>query len=99
MNKAKNSTEVLKAAKWILENVGWTKGQSRLTNDAGKYIAFCAYGAVGMVEADNYIDRDLAMKRLHDVAPGGDMVVFNDYKKTTKKMVLNKFDKAIKGTK
>lgn len=67
MAQAKNSTEVLKAVKWILTNIGWTKGNNYL-DTLGKPLdhtgllsedlypkvgSVCLNGALNLVEADN----------------------------------------------
>lgn len=93
--EAKNATEVLIAAKWILENVGWIKGQA-VKYSNGKYQGFCANSALSMVKASS----GGALSRAHDLLqnevgyPWG-IVHFNDKTSTTKKMVLDAFDKAI----
>lgn len=97
---AKNSTEVLKAAKWILENVGWAQAvYEKHEGDvfSGKVIAYCAEGALDAVETVHFTTRLRAYKRLEKAIGGGKSIVgFNDHKKTTKKKVLNAFDRAIK---
>jgi hypothetical protein len=92
---ARNSTEVLQAAKWILENVGWVKKSYQKSDDSGKIIAFCAEGALWAVETGTYGIRNRAMNRLEKVLKER-IVVFNDNKKTTKQMVINAFNRAIK---
>lgn len=96
-NPARTSTQVLKAARWLIDNIGWCQNQYQTTDDKGKPIAFCAWGAVGAVEIDGdwrLIDR--AMQRLHKAAPHGNVVSFNDRKSTTKEKVLKVFDRALK---
>lgn len=105
MNRAaRNSTQVLKAAKWIVENVGWCQGEYS-TFKNGKENAFCVEGAMRAVEVGtNFSARHIALARLektiHDMTGKSSMIAFNDDKKTTKQMVLQAFDRAInKGTK
>lgn len=93
--KAKNSTEVLKAGKWILENVGWVQGTSFKKNNEGKYVGFCSSGVLNMVEISHFKHYTDAYTRLSR-AMGGSVVVFNDDKSTTKEKVLKAFDRAIK---
>lgn len=95
--KAKTSTEVLQAAKWILENVGWTRKQFTKTNGKGKVVGVCASQALYSVEIDNdtygYI-RGEARRRLEEVI-GNDIVGFNDRPSTKKRDVVRAFKKAI----
>ncbi len=94
MRKAKNSTEVLKAAQWMLENVGWIKGHSVKRDDQNKIIGFCSIGALYHVETNRTV-RQLAEARLGD-AMGGSIISFNDADETTKRKVINAFKRAIK---
>jgi hypothetical protein len=98
MRRAKNSTEVLKAALWMLENVGWVKGHyEQYDPSRTKTIAFCAEGAVLAVEVgDKYGIRHRALDRLQKVCKFNNVIVFNDDKNTTKKMIVNAFKRAIK---
>lgn len=105
--KAKTSTEVLQAAKWILENVGWFQGNWSYSDpQSGEEVAFCALGAINKVE-DGGQNKALAKTRLMEALPKKakreyanrswrDIATFNDDKKTTKRMVLALFDRAIK---
>jgi len=93
---ARTVREVLVAARWILENVGWTKGvyarnsrgQSTLAQDAGAQ-CFCGMGATYAVLKQN-MDLGIQARALL-----GDMVAFNDAPSTTLPMVLARFDEAI----
>jgi hypothetical protein len=98
MNRAKNSTEVLKAAKWILENVGWIKGEFTKRDKKGNYLGFCAAGALSAVRKSDPDDWMKARERLAKQM-GCPIASFNDDKKTTKKMVIDAFDRAIRGSK
>jgi hypothetical protein len=100
MSKAKNSTDVLKAALWMLENVGWTKHQSYELDDMGmgKYVGFCSLGAIDKVEADPLF-KDEAVDRLRKTVGHYYVCDFNDNDHTTKQMVVAAFKKAIKNKK
>lgn len=102
MAQAKNSTEVLKAVKWMLENIGWTQNHSyQYDDETGKITAMCISGAIRQVEALPQ-HRDRAMQRLNALVPAkmGHAVTFNDHEKTTKKMVINLINRALrKGSK
>jgi hypothetical protein len=99
--KAKTAKEVLIAAKWILKNVGWTKGS--WYRDAGgipvsgnhaKIASCCLDGAMDLVECTISAKME-AFLRLKSVTDGN-ILGFNDDPLTTKKMVLDKLDEAIK---
>lgn len=93
--KAKTVTEVLKAAKWMLENVGWCQGTYVKNNNAGKITAFCAAGAIETVNADvSLIDK--ALNRFGKVVGEGYIPNWNDASGRTLPQVLKAFDKAIK---
>lgn len=105
MNQAKDSTEVLKAALWIIDNVGWVKG----TFHKEDWTGFCALGAINMVDATP-VNKYEAKMRLVKLVPNkylGEGLMtsipvsrianFNDHPKTTKKKVINLFKKAIEG--
>jgi len=81
----------------MIENVGWVKGTAVQWQDH-KMVAFCASGALSTVEVTDPKHRHLAFERLTRAIPEthSSIVFFNDYKKTTKKMVLKAFDRAIK---
>lgn len=93
--KAKTPTEVLKAAKWILENVGWIKDRD-VDYVNLKPIGFCALGALKEVERED--DKaalfTLAVARLQD-AMECSVCKFNDSPVTTKEDVIKAFDRAI----
>lgn len=93
--KAKTVTEVLKAAKWILENVGWCQYRYSKANKNGKLTAFCVAGAIESVNAD----WDLIIKAETTLGKvvGEDYIPnWNDVKGRTLPQVLKAFDKAIK---
>ena len=103
--KAKTVKEVLIAAKWILENVGWCQKAYVTTKDdklgfdpdgsaaIGDVKAACALGSIYMVQSDN-----------HDLRPGAVDVLqnevinitnWNDDPARTKQEVLDMFTRAI----
>lgn len=93
--KAKNTKEILTAAKWILENVGWIQGNFYKMDPTGnKYVGFCAVGALQQVEHDIDYGCDKAMNCLVEVI-GVSLVYFNDAQGRTKEQVLAAFDTAI----
>lgn len=94
-NKAKTVTEVLKAAKWMLENVGWCQGQYSKYNKQGKLTAFCAAGAISHVVTD-YELRLKAQDQLSAAIKEAYIPHWNDDPKRTLPQVLKAFDKAIK---
>ena len=93
--KAKNVNEVLKAAKWMLENVGWCQGNYTKYDGAGKPIGFCAAGAIEQVNAD-YKLIDKALTQFGTVVGESYIPSWNDKKERTLPQVLKAFDKAIK---
>jgi hypothetical protein len=97
MRKAKNGTEVLKAARWMLDNIGWVQNHYRQDDSTGKAIGFCAVGALETVKTKKYGATNSAFKRLRAVVDHGLIVEFNDAPGRTKQEVLNAFDQAIKG--
>lgn len=98
MSKASNPTEVLVAAKWLLENFGWNKGAYAKYGADKKVVSFCAIGAIAVIETDDPSLFSKAIDHLVSVV-GGAIVPFNDNPKRTKKQVLKAFDKAIEKSK
>lgn len=94
-NKAKTVTEVLKAAKWMLENVGWCKNQYTKYDTNGKPMAFCAAGAISHVVTDCEL-RVKAHDRLSAAIKEPYIPNWNDDLDRTLPQVLKAFDKAIK---
>jgi len=91
--KAKTVKQVLEAARWMLENVGWVKYQY-VAKVNGKYVGLCAFGALEMVEAENN-HLVQAQDRLREEMDGS-IIRFNDRPDITKRMVINAFKRAIK---
>lgn len=97
--KAKTSTEVLQAAKWMIDNVGWCKKVFTRTDEKGKVLGMCATQAIFSVEVDDAHIRVEAHNRLEKVMDGS-VVGFNDADKTRKRDIIRAFNKAIeKGAK
>lgn len=101
--KIKTGTDVLRAAKQLLIDVGWVKNQSYKTDGHGKKTAYCASGAVGFTGGSNDFKARLrAHARLNKVAGKKfhfSIVSLNDHPHTSKKQVLAAFDRAINSTK
>lgn len=97
--------EVLIAAKWILENIGWnqndyyrSKSGKRFDNhiDMSDVASACSAGAIYLVEADVSLQEDTVDYLLQTI--GGSVSRFNDAPSTTKEDVLAVFQKAIERT-
>lgn len=99
MKKIKTAKQILRAAKRLLVDKGWTKGELKAH---GRY---CSMGAFRMAATGNpnggvmgYPD---ALKALHILknaiyaAGGGEITGWNDQSNRTKKEVLKVFDTAI----
>lgn len=99
MARAKNTTEVLTAAKWLLENVGWSQGDYVKYNPSNKPISFCSIGAIQTVEVDSSNLITSAENFLRSFMPDRSIVSFNDNPVRTKEEVIKYFDKAIKKSK
>lgn len=108
--KAKTATEVLQAARWILENVGWCQG-SYYKDKNGSVVGLsarynpenvacaCALGSIYLVEADDPHSIDNAITALAEASKLDSIADFNDDPVRTKEEVLNLFDRAIEGVK
>lgn len=94
--KAKTVTEVLIAARWILDNVGWCQKMTNLYQ-SDKHSAFDIIAALGEVETNSNALFYNAYNRLKLSLsnPCINLIVFNDDPTTTKEMVLALFDRAI----
>lgn|SRR5271166_6963361 len=103
MSNASSTKEVLVAARWILENVGWCQGKFSLW-EGGKPVGFCPVGAVNRVELDLLPAAGLkagALGLLEDAMISlakkkTTVYQWNDDRKRTREQVLKAFDKAIK---
>jgi hypothetical protein len=93
---ARTVREVLIAAKWILENVGWCKGDYARSRD-GRTVSgsspeaafFCGIGATYAVHCEDATLGQMARASL------GNMAQLNDRKRTCLRDVLARFDEAI----
>jgi hypothetical protein len=98
MNKAKSVLGVLTAAKWLLENIGWTKNHYETEDAEGNFTAFCSSGALQRVEV---VDEDLRERAYHYLTEemNSNVIQFNDDPRNTKAQILSAFDRAIKRAK
>lgn len=96
-NQAKNVKQVLQAARWMIDNVGWCQYRFTAYDTQGKIAGFCLSGAFDRVQADSSTI-ELARRFVRKSLPKGFETLpgFNDNKKTTKKKVLNLLDRLIK---
>jgi hypothetical protein len=96
---AKTVKEVLIAAKWMLENVGWCQKTFRKYSTSGESpsCAFCSFGAIINVNygSPGLIDKALAVLSKSIDTASGSITIWNDDPKRTKSQVLAVFDKAI----
>lgn len=100
MSKSKTVEEVLIAAKWLLQNVGWVQNLSiKFDHKSGKVIGVCAGEALFAVEAESEIISNEAILRLGEAIGMRDIVAYNDDPSTTKEEVLAAFDRAIQESK
>lgn len=108
--KAKTAKEVLIAARWIIENVGWCQnayykdanGETgwNFINPPVSVSCACASGAIYFVEADSELHVAALNILFKNIPPIGTTISgWNDQPGRTKKQVLAAFNKAIKATK
>jgi hypothetical protein len=97
--KAKTATEVLIAAKWMIENVGWIQGAYVRTDADRKPNAFCLAGALQYVESESNVIREHAYALISRQTPDGSYIKFNDSPKRTKQEVVALLDRAINDSK
>lgn len=108
--KAKTPKEVLIAAKWIINNVGWCQESlvrdkqgawmdlippTPSNPDVAKVGAVCLYGSLALVETDEPI-RDQATDLVRETLDDYRLSVFNDASGRTKKQVIALINKAIR---
>ena len=96
MRPAKTAKEVLIAARWMLENIGWT--QRKFFDLETR--CMCASGALNRVECNDGHGFDSAIReearnKLVSVIRN-DIITWNDNQFRTKEHVLAAFDAAIK---
>jgi hypothetical protein len=96
---AKNSAEVLQAAKELLISVGWCQGSSGPSDSfTGKNTAYCVLSAIGAVHIDSLAKgspMQEAFERMRAVIGTRYLFKWNDVEGRTKEEVLAAFDKAI----
>lgn len=108
---ATSTKEVLVAARWILDNVGWCQGHSMVDAagnpldtyqgaDMKKAVALCSAGAVNVVNVG--VKWNLISDAIYALSVAGSpqgqhtsIVQWNDAPGRTKKEVLDLFDSAI----
>jgi len=81
--KAKTDKEVLKAAEWMITNIGWCQYRPAMYNGDHVPMAFCLTGAIQFVEASGTIKaaaRELLRTALaiHEPEMHGSIIGFND---------------------
>jgi len=88
-NKAKTVKQALVAAQWMLDNIGWVKGNFEKFGFDGKSIGFCLSGAINRVETTDGV-RMRARSALENSVKERyfpSIIGFNDYIGTTKEDV------------
>jgi hypothetical protein len=96
-NKAKTTKQVLIAAKWILNNIGWRQGSfEKYDAVSSSPVAFCLVGAIQVVNADGVV-RGSTKRLLTSMLGNGlyHLPSWNDTAYRTKEEVLALLDKAI----
>jgi hypothetical protein len=102
--QAKTVREVLIAARWIQERLGWCQKSGYLFD--GRYRAdrahscsppthCCAWGAIELVQAKRLL-LSAAADEMKEAVRSGDLPEWNDTPGRTKAEVLAAFDRAIK---
>jgi hypothetical protein len=100
-NKANSVKEVLIAAKYLLENIGWCQGDFSNYQD-GKPVSFCMLGAINHVEVSDIeltweAKALLSQTILKNISIDSQMLSdWNDNSARKKKDVIKLFDKAIR---
>lgn len=102
MSEAKSVKQVLVAAKWMIQNIGWCKGDFFKFKD-GKEVAYCLSGATGRVQTDPSLRQaaNLLISQFikEDPAFTGHIPSWNDAPYRTKEQVISLLNKAIKKAK
>ena len=108
MSKAKTVKEVLIAARWILENIGWCQDASAKrengTSIQGSFFiepghCYCASGAIDIIDTHHNSLKSHAARLVDEAArslTGLSIIACNDMPGRTKKKMLEVFDLAIK---
>ena len=93
-NKAKTPKQVIKAAEWMLTNIGWCQGALSKSDEDGNYSGFCLLGALIYAEASEKTLAQAkslvldAIKKQYPICDGS-FIVFNDDIYRTKDEVLD----------
>lgn len=95
-----DAIDELRAGKWLIENVGWCKGDYQKDNRNGDPVAYCAIGAALDVHTEGapWIAHEL----LYEALPkkhrndGVGVVWLNDRRTTTKDDVVRLYNRAIR---
>jgi hypothetical protein len=110
MSQVKTVKEVLVAARWIIDNIGWCQGAfARTTDGRGIFVnfretkaaAYCSVGAICVVEKSDRALENQAYSLLKEVIGFSNdfwqmgIPGWNDNSYTTKQRVLEVFDQAI----
>jgi hypothetical protein len=106
VSQAKSVKQVLQAARWIIQNVGWCQN-TFFKNKKGNHIydissalktgnvgCACASGAIKLVQTNESLREDARLS-LHKVVDYPSVPIWNDTPGRTKEEVLEAFDKAI----
>lgn len=101
MSQVKTVKEVLIAAKWILENVGWCKGAYAkdkfgdwlVPGEPHEVTCACSSGAIYLVEAPRKLQESAIF--LLGTIVNSHVPTWNDLFSRTKEEVLQAFNKAI----
>jgi hypothetical protein len=95
-NKANNVSDVLIAARWIINSVGWCQHSPTKLDDDGNIIGMCALRAIGIVEISG---NSLTSATVNMLKQANDITQplhnWNDELERTEEEVLLAFDKAI----
>jgi hypothetical protein len=99
-NKANSVKEVLIAAKYLLENIGWCQGHFSLHQD-GKPVSFCMLGAINAVEVwDIELTWEakilLSQTIFKNISDSQMLSDWNDKPARKKRDVIKLFDKSIR---
>jgi hypothetical protein len=99
--KATTVKEVLVAARWMIDNVGWCQKNYRIVNDNHVPVSFCALGAIEEVVVNSpdliFGAKSLLREQLgvKDANPYSYVPSWNDQAGRTKEEVLELYDLAI----
>jgi len=99
---ASSPKEVLIAAKYIIDHLGWCQGRM-YKYDKNLITHVCAYGALHLVQVRSYLDKSNAIRLLSNFlsknTKSSGISAFNDTPGMTKDKVSKMFGKVIKSIK